>query len=322
MDEAHSMAAESRSLVSVLVLSYRNFDGIWNTLHSILAQDYPNIEVIISDDGSDGFEAIAFEARNYISENNRGNITHVDIYSLPCNQGTVRNANAAVRRAHGRFVKTISPDDCFASNDAISRYVDFMLQDKCLVAFAKLRGVDDSGKYIYKLASCEDDYDSLKKMDCDQILNKLYARNFLPGAAEFFDRDVFERYGLFPENVRLIEDYSYWLLLASKGVRFGFLDEVLIDYRLSGVSSSGHYGEMFMKDMYVIYNDFIFPNDRRFGPLQPVYNALKKWGLDYYMTEARFDDLPIFDRAVARVKYFPLWCFTKIQGIKISLTNA
>lgn len=77
-----------------------------------------------------------------------------------------------------------------------------------------------------------------------------------------------------------------------------------------------------MKDMYVIYNDFIFPNDRRFGPLQPVYNALKKWGLDYYMTEARFDDLPIFDRAVARVKYFPLWCFTKIQGIKISLTNA
>ena len=196
-----------------------------------------------------------------------------------------------------------------------------MQQDKCLVAFAKLRGVNDSGRYIYKLASCENDYDSLKKMNCDQILNRLYARNFLPGAAEFFDSEVFERYGLFPENVRLVEDYSYWLLLASEGVRFGFLDEVLIDYRLSGVSSSGHYGEMFMRDMYTIYNDFIFPNDRRFGPFQPIYNALKKWGLDYYMAEARFGDLTKFDRAITPIKYFPMWCFTKLQRIRTRLSN-
>ena len=321
MFETNSASAEDCPLVSVLVLSYRNFDGIWNTLNSIVSQDYPNIELIISDDGSDGFDDIASRARSFISKNNRGNITHVDIYSLPCNQGTVRNANEAVRHAHGRYLKTISPDDCFAANDAISRYVDFMRQDKCLVAFAKLRGVDDSGKYIYKLPSCEDDYDSLRKMDCSQILNKLYARNFLPGAAEFFDREVFERYGLFPEDVRLIEDYTFWLHLASKGVRFGFLDEVLIDYRLSGVSSSGHYSEAFMQDMYTIYDRYIFPNDRRFGFFQPLYNALKKWGLDFYMTEAHFDNLSAFDRAAARVKYLPLWCFTELQKAKMSIAN-
>ena len=31
-------------LVSILILSYRNLDGIFTTLDSILAQDYPNIE--------------------------------------------------------------------------------------------------------------------------------------------------------------------------------------------------------------------------------------------------------------------------------------
>lgn len=308
-------------LVSVIVLSYRNVEGITPTLLSILDQDYPNIEVIVSDDGTDGFQSLIPEIENLIREKNKGNIVNIDVYTLECNQGTVRNANAAVRRAHGEYVKTISPEDCFARRDAISQYVRFMQTEGCLVAFAKLRGVNNEGEYVYNLAACEDDYALLKTLAPQQILNKLYARNFLPGAAEFFDSRVFELYGMFPEVVRLIEDYSYWLHLAMCDVRFGFLDEILVDYRLSGVSSSGHYGQAFMNDMYVIYEEYVFPHDKRFGVFQPIYNKLKRWGLDYYMAEAQRGQVSAFSRAFNRVRYLPFHLLTRYQAVRFRIRN-
>lgn len=304
---------QDKPLVSVLVLSYRNVDGIWPTLDSILSQDYPKLEIVVSDDGTEGFEDVAPDIRRYIAENNNGNVVNAEVYSLGANQGTVKNANTAVERSHGDYIKTISPDDCFSCNDAISKYVSFMQAEGCLVAFAKLRGVDDGGRFVNKLASCEDDYDMLKKCSPEEISNKLYARNILPGAAEFFDRRVFERYGLFPEGIRLIEDYPYWLHLSAHGVRFGFLDEVLVDYRLSGVSSAGHYSVAFMRDMYAIYDEYIFPNDRRFGAVQPLYNKLKRWGLDYYMSEARRDEMTAVAKVFNRVRYLPFHFAAKLM---------
>ena len=83
-----------------------------------------------------------------------------------------------------------------------------------LVCFAKMRGIDESGRIYNDLAACETDYKMLGSLSPAEILNRLYSRNFLPGAAEFFDKRVFDEYGLFDENVRLIEDYTYWLHLA------------------------------------------------------------------------------------------------------------
>lgn len=319
MTECESNAASP--LVSVLVLSYRNIEGITPTLDSIMSQDYPNIEIVVSDDGTEGFDSCVPKLKSYIEQNSGSNIVSFDVYTLDENKGTVRNANCAIERSHGSFIKTISPDDVFAKKDAISSYVRFMRENGCLVAFAKLRGVDDEGNFVYRLASCEDDYALLGALSPGQILDRLYSRNFLPGAAEFFDRRVFERYGFFPEEIRLIEDYPYWIILAASGVRFGFLDEVLVDYRLSGVSSSGEYSPAFMRDMYAIYERYIFPNDRRFGPLQPVYNKLKRWGLDYYAAEARRDEMGQPAKVLTRLRYLPFHCVVRLQAWRYRRLN-
>ena len=44
-----------RELVAVIVLSYKNVKGIYDTLDSVLSQDYENIEIIISDDATPNF---------------------------------------------------------------------------------------------------------------------------------------------------------------------------------------------------------------------------------------------------------------------------
>lgn len=53
-----------RSLVSVIVLSYKNIKGIYDTVDSILKQDYDNIEIVISDDGTPNFQAYEQELKS------------------------------------------------------------------------------------------------------------------------------------------------------------------------------------------------------------------------------------------------------------------
>lgn len=312
-DDMIAAQGNSFPLVSVLVLSYRNIDGIYLTLDSILTQDYPNLEIVISDDASPGFSDCIDNIVRYIEVRNSGNVNNIVINSIKVNGGTVKNANAAVLASTGAYIKTISPEDCLASPHALSTYVSFMQNTDYKVCFAKLRGVDESGEYKYRLSSCESNYDKLRSYSVEQTRNRLFSRNFLPGAAEFFDRRIFDEYGLFPEKVRLIEDYSYWLHLSSCGVAFGYIDEVLVDYRLSGVSSSGHYGKAFMNDMFTIYNEFIFPHDQRFGRFQGVYNAIKKSGLNFYLAEAEWDEMTVREKVGVRLKYLPFCCFVRLQ---------
>lgn len=308
-------------LVSVLILSYMNVEGVYSTLDSVLEQTYGRIEVVISDDGTPGFKAHIAGLRDYIGKNSRGNIESVIINALDVNGGIVRNLNSAIAQSGGRYIKVMSQEDRFSRRDALEKYVEFMDQTDFLIAFAKMRGVTDDGSYKYELASCESDYELLKSYSVEDTLNRLYRRNFLPAPAWITKRELFDKYGPFLEDTRLIEDYAYWMYLCRNGVKFGYIDQVLIDYRLSGVSSGGRYSERFMQDMMIIYDKYIFPYDRRFGVLQPVYNMLKRGGLNYYMSEAKRDSLSPAQKVFSRIKYMPFHLLVKTQSLLIEKRN-
>lgn len=309
-----------RQLVSIIVLSYKNIRGIYDTVDSIMKQDYDNIEVIVSDDGTPNFEQSKQEIVTYIKEKKRSNITNIILNALPQNVGTVRNINSAINLANGKYIKLLSAEDCLNSESAITQYVNFMVQNDFQIAFSKMRGVTQEGEYRYELASCESNYDLLKSLNQQQTLNRLFRRDFLPAPASFIDSGLFEEYGLFREDVRLIEDYPYWIYLTMRGVQFGYIDEVLIDYRLSG-SGAGTYSEAFMRDMFVIYEQYIFPNDNRFGIFQGIYNALKYAGLNFYMTRARWSKMTGKQKVCASIKYFPFYLFVTLQDVKTEFKN-
>lgn len=310
-----------RELVSVIILSYRNHEGIYQTLQSILEQTYENIELVFSDDGSPGFDAETGKINRYIEANQKGNITGVVFNAVRMNGGTVKNVNGAIRLSHGRYIKVLGAEDMLSRPDALSVYVDYMETHKSRIVFAKIRGILPDGSYRYRLVSCELDYGLLKSYTVRQTRERLFGRNFLPAPAWMADAGIFREYGLFPECVRLIEDYPYWLHLTACGVKFDYLDEILVDYRLSGISSAGSYGEEFMRDMLVIYDRFIFPFDRRFGVLQPVYNVLKRGGLNYYMLEAGRGGMTCFQKICTGIKYFPFRIYVSLQDMMNDMAN-
>lgn len=64
-------------MVTVAVLVYKNFNYIKDCVDSILEQNYPEIQLIISDDGSDVFDKEMIE--KYIHARKRDNMVVCDI---------------------------------------------------------------------------------------------------------------------------------------------------------------------------------------------------------------------------------------------------
>ena len=310
-----------KPLISFIILVYRHFDGITRTLQSVFEQDYPQIEIIISDDGSNNYEEEIAAVKAYVDAHRTENIIRVVYNHLEENQGTVRNANSALRLAKGKYIKNLGADDTLATPGALRRYVDFLEGSGSLICFSKLQGVDDDGKIIRNLASCADDYEPLKRITPLQIRDRLFVRNFLPAPAWFAKSELFEKYGYYPETARLIEDYPYWIHLCTEGVQFTFMDDILVNYRLSGVSSAGFYSEAFMKDMYAIYNEWIFPNDKRYGVLQPVYNTIKRAGLNAYTDRAKWKKYTVRQKVAAWLKHGAFFAYIDYGNYRMKKKN-
>ncbi|MBO4325222.1 MAG: glycosyltransferase [Lachnospiraceae bacterium] len=305
-------------LVSIIILSYKNLEGIFDTLKSVAEQDYSLIEVIFADDGSPNFSSVEERINTAISGSpfKRTLITHSQK-----NKGTVKNINSALSKANGEYIKLLAAEDMLAGPTAISDYVAEMHDTGSLVVFGGMVGLTPEGEIRKKLVSCESNIELLKSYDIKKQRNRLFARNYLPAPAAFFRRKVFDQYGMFDEDVRLIEDYPYWLMLSIKGVKFAYMDKITAVARLSGVSSAGSYSESFMKDMDVIYRKYIFPYDRRFGVFQKPYNCLKRMGLRFYAEKARLPKYKGFRRIGYYLMYWPFILYTEWVNWKTARKN-
>ncbi|MBQ6105599.1 MAG: glycosyltransferase [Lachnospiraceae bacterium] len=295
-------------LVSIIILSYKNLEGIFDTLNSVMKQDYSLIEVIFADDGSPNFASVEDRIKTSIAGSS---FKRAIVLHSTENKGTVKNVNGALKEAKGEFIKLLAAEDMLAGTSAISEYVSFVRETGSLLVFGGMVGITPEGEIRKNLVSCESNIDLLKSYDVKKQRDRLFARNYLPAPAAFFRREVFSQYGLFDEDIRLIEDYPYWIMLSNNGVKFGYLDKTEAIARLSGVSSAGTYSEMFMQDMMVIYRKYIFPYDQRYGVFQKPYNCLKRMGLRFYMEKAR---LPKYKGARRIVYYLLYWPFIMYTG--------
>ena len=55
-------------LVTVVVMVYKNFSGLEATINSVISQKYQNIELIVSDDGSDNYKELYFSLKIGVRE--------------------------------------------------------------------------------------------------------------------------------------------------------------------------------------------------------------------------------------------------------------
>lgn len=247
------------NLVSILVLSYNNLQYMKDCLDSIFEQDYPSIEIVISDDFSSDFSKDEIE--QYIETNKKDNIINYIIHQNPCNLGTVKNLNKAIGLATGNYFVNFSCDDIFFDNHVISSIVNFYLDTNYIIAAGKIALYDEQLKgclltfpvwnyikYVYG-----------NPIDC---YKKLCDGNFIPSVGMSYKRELIDRYGIYDEDYKLINDYPRWLYLTRNGCCIGYIDKFISKYRQGGISTSTRddkIDQMYNADLALITKKEILP---------------------------------------------------------------
>lgn len=249
-----------KELVSIVVLSYKNLQYIKQTINSILSQDYENIELIIGDDSTDGFNDKLYE--DYINKNNLGNITNLIIYKNSMNLGIVKNLNKAISLSKGKYIKAIAADDTFDTNNVISRVVEYMENSDNMILATNILWCDHNMKELKMAKKQIGWYRRKLKMltDSSEAFKELCRHCFIPAPGIFFKKAFFEKYGMFNEEYILMDDWPKWLEVLRKGAKFDYLDIISVKYRVGvGVSTSKEPNPIFIEDNIRCIKNEILP---------------------------------------------------------------
>lgn len=123
--------------ISVLLPTYRYSRFLPQAIESILAQDFADFELIVSDDASGDGSAEVIAA--YARRDGR-----VQAHIQPANLGMVRNWNWCLQRARGEYVKFVFGDDCLPSPQALSRLLGMLEAEPRAVLAASARVILDA----------------------------------------------------------------------------------------------------------------------------------------------------------------------------------
>lgn len=186
-----------QSKVSVIIPAYNSAQFIAATIRSVLEQTYPNIEIIVVDDGSTD---ATLEVLDGFSD-------QIKIFSKP-NGGPASARNLAIRNSTGDFIAFLDGDDLWMP-EKLAEQVSFMnahaeigMTYSEAIMFAEIAGQQQvHGKIGY----------TGETSFCHLLLG-----DHIPNSTVLMRRECTDKIGLLNESRELVavEDYEYWLRLA------------------------------------------------------------------------------------------------------------
>lgn len=286
-----------KKLVSVVVLLYKKMDYLKENIDSILMQNYPNIEIIISDDGSDNFNKEFIE---FLLKEKKENIANVKIIHHEKNLGIVKNFNEAIKNSRGDYIFPLAADDIFYSKNSVTEIVEAFFDETLIVT--GLRAVYDVNMRNLKEIEPSQIVRYYLKRDLEKLYKFLIINgNKISGASTYYKKEVFEKYGFFNEGTRLIEDYPFILKMLRNRVAIKFLEKTTIKYRENGVSSGISPNPMIQKD-----NKYILENELEINKGNEKREEIIKYAM-------------LKDKKEKKKKYRKIYYLTRIQSIANSI---
>jgi len=205
--------------ISIVTPSFNSSKTIAQTIESVLAQDCGDIEYIIVDGGStDGTDSIVKSYGDKISR-----------FVCEPDNGIYDAMNKGVRLASGDAVGILNSDDFYAGESVLSKVAEAFEASGADAVYGDLVYVDE--------------------VDTDKVVRRWHSGEYTqnafrwgwhpPHPSFFVRREVYDRLGLFRDELRISADYELMLrFLHINGIKAAYIPEVLVKMRTGGASGA------------------------------------------------------------------------------------
>ena len=187
-----------RPLVSILIRTVDRAAWLREALTSCANQTYPNLEVVVIEDGPENSRAIVEEFRGRLTVRYRAT-------GERC--GRARAGNVALAEARGEWLNFLDDDDLFFA-DHVEVLVDAVQRAKAAGAYAlawetQTEFLDRQHARYEEILHATRHYQRFDRLT-------LWHHNYLPIQAVMFNRRLYEQHGGFAEDMDQLEDWNLW----------------------------------------------------------------------------------------------------------------
>ena len=211
-------------LVSIICLCYNQEAYVLKALDSVLAQTYPNIELIVVDDASTD------NSQQVIGEWVEG---HPEISFLPLseNVGNCRAFNLGLWQSKGAWVVDLAADDVLLPQ-RIARQISYAqsLPSTYGALFSDAWLIDALGQRLRSYYPRNSQGKLKKAVPQGWVFPQLLKQAFICSPTLLFRREMLESLGGYNEELSY-EDYDIWVR-SGKYWQYGFQDEILMERRV------------------------------------------------------------------------------------------
>ncbi|MDH1339710.1 glycosyltransferase family A protein [Pseudomonas oleovorans] len=210
-----STSDSSQPLVSVIIASYNHAPYIEASIESVLQQSYPNIELLVVDDGSRDDSVARIEALQKV---------HGFDFRVQANKGLSRTLNETIERARGSLIAPFGSDDIMLPQRIATQVAYMADKPEVGICAGAIQTIDADGRPGAKPRALP-----FRRLDFEDVF-----MNRKPGAPAptlMFRREALEAVGGFDPDIRL-EDVYIELMITRHGYRIDVMEDVLACYRV------------------------------------------------------------------------------------------
>ncbi|MCB2410255.1 glycosyltransferase family 2 protein [Hymenobacter lucidus] len=222
--------AAAAPLVTIVALCYNHAPFLAEALNSILAQTYPNIEVILVDDAStDG-------SRTMLAQYAAAHPTWQTIF-LDDNIGNCRAFNQAFRQGRGEFFIDFATDDVLLPARVARQVACFQqLAPNYGVVYSDAELIDEASQLVRRHYRRDAQGQLHPRPASGFVFADVLSRYFISTPTMMMRCSVLEQLQGYDETLAY-EDFDFWVR-AARDFRFYFQDEVTTQKRLHPASMS------------------------------------------------------------------------------------
>lgn len=209
-------------LVSVLMPLHNKEADVVEAIESVLNQTYPNIELIIIDDGSTDNSFVI--ANRYASEK-------IFVFQQQ-NKGASAARNTALGYSKGDFIQYLDADDVLGSRKIEEQILLLDGETEVLATSKMFYFIVQKDNSWQKIAmpSLERDYDNMTAFLLDEIPRAIFVHAWL------IPRILIEKAGKWNETMTIFDDRDFYLRLVPLASKIVFCEKAICYYRMPDTS--------------------------------------------------------------------------------------
>lgn len=239
--------------LSIITINYNDAAGLKKTLDSVAMQTCANFEHIIVDGAStDGSVDIVCQYADSQDIRRQGNeATRQVVWLSEPDTGIYNAMNKGIRMASGEYLLFLNSGDVLVDENVV---YDFIASDRIedIVAGGTLLGVDER----------------LPKYPPEVLTYELFVTDSLMHAATFIRRELFEQYGLYNEQHRIVSDWEFFVkVLVNNNCTYTTIDRLISLFDTTGISNQSSHSTLHEQERREVIDSYM-------PRLIPVYDEL------------------------------------------------